>query len=79
MTDRIVNPPVGSKQLKLSCISSFSDDSSYEVTPRTVDNESLNIYKHYVAKSNGIQIDEDTVEKYKRYINCELGIFHSQG
>ncbi|XP_075238567.1 polyphosphoinositide phosphatase FIG4 isoform X2 [Lycorma delicatula] len=79
LTDRIVNQPFGSKQLKLTCLSSFSNDSSFEVIPPKVDNESLNIYKHYVAKSNGLQIDDDVKEKYKRYINCELGIFHSRG
>uniref|UniRef100_A0A1B6BYX7 SAC domain-containing protein n=1 Tax=Clastoptera arizonana TaxID=38151 RepID=A0A1B6BYX7_9HEMI len=54
-----------------------TSDSSLKVAVPKVSPTSIDIYKNYVTKSNGIVNVDD--EKYKQYLNCELGLFRPIG
>lgn len=62
---------------KLTSPNTINNDSSLQVSPPNVSSASVDIYKQYVAKSNGIVQVEDN--KYKRYLDCELGLFRPLG
>lgn len=62
---------------KLTTSTTVSNDSSFEVTPPTVSEATKAIYSQYIERGKGI-VTVDT-EKYKRYVNCELGLFPAVG
>lgn len=62
---------------KLTTSNTMNNDSSFEVTPPTVCEMTKAIYSQYIERGKGIVTAD--AEMYKRYINCELGLFPAVG